>query len=138
MAAETPFLRLRFPAPICFPASLHGPLLLHGSLLLADLADELSLSLLQLSGTPASIPEQGNSLLHISAADNAVLAASRPSQNSGGSEQLQSISQTDVHSLGGQLLERLRAQRRPHSKRFRRGAGLFCQLGCGWRGELKS
>jgi hypothetical protein len=112
MAVETPFYAFAFLFSWALP-SLHNSLLQRGPTtahrLTEYLANELALALLQLGSTPTSVPEQGNSFLHIAAADDAVFAASRPSQYASRCEKLQSVPQTDVHTLVGKLFERLRA-----------------------------
>jgi hypothetical protein len=120
-AAETPFFAPSLSRPNCFLLSVHGVAFTRWFLhfLVPYLADELALPLLQLSSTPASIPEERNSFFHVTAADDTVLASSRSSQNASRSEKLQRISQTDVHTLSSQLFKSLRAQRRSHSESFR-------------------
>ena len=105
-----------------------------------SLANELALPLLELCRTPASIPEESDSLLHIGAADHAVLAASCASENASGSKQLQRVAQTDLHTLRREHLESLGAETGADGEGLWRGrcGGLFCELRSGRGSELQT
>lgn len=103
-------------------------------------ANELALPLLELRRTPAGVPEEGHGFLHVRSADNAVLTASRASEDSSGSKQLQCVAQTDLHTLRRELLEGLGAETGADGEGLGRGrrGGFFCELGSGRGGELQA